>query len=67
MFADIFVGGFSLVNLLIAVVVIAACCALVCVALRQFGVSIPPWVVQIMWIVIVAFVVIVGIKFVASL
>jgi len=36
------------------------------VALRQFGVGIPGWVVQIFWIVVVAFVVIFAIKLVMS-
>ena len=51
----------------IAIVVIAAVVALVYVALRQFGVSIPPWVVQIFWIVVVAFVVIFAIRLVMGM
>jgi len=62
-----FIGGYSIAQILIAVVVIAACVALVYVALRQFGISIPGWVVQVMWICVVALVVIVAIRFVTSL
>ncbi len=57
----------SLVDLLVLIVIVAACVALMYVALRQFGVSIPAWVVQVFWIVIVAFVVIFAIRLVASM
>lgn len=57
----------SLSEIAIAVVVIAAVVALVYVALRQFGVSIPGWVVQCFWILVVAIVVIFCIRFVAGL
>ena len=60
-------AGISIVQLLILVVVIAACVALVWIALRQFGIAIPGWVVQIFWIVVVAFVVILAIKMVAGM
>lgn len=61
------VGGYSLVQLAIIIVVLAAVIALVFVALRQFGIAIPPWVVQIFWIIVVAFVVILGIKMIAGM
>ena len=51
----------------IAIVIIAAVIALVFVALRQFNVTIPAWVVQVFWIVVVAVVVIFAIKLVLSL
>lgn len=56
----------SLGEILIAVVVIAAAIALVYVALRQFGVDIPPWAKQAFWIVIVAFVIVLAIRLVLS-
>jgi hypothetical protein len=59
--------AWSLGDLLVAVVVIAACVALVYVALRQFGIVIPQWVVSVFWIVVVAFVVIMAIRLVMSL
>jgi ethanolamine transporter EutH len=62
-----FLAGWSLVDLAIAVVVLAAVVALVYVALRQFGIAIPAWFQQVVWIVIVAVVVVVAIKFIASL
>lgn len=59
--------NFSIGGMLIAVVVIAACIALVYVALRKFGITIPDWAVQVFWIVVVAVVVIFAIKLVLSL
>lgn len=57
----------SLPQLLIYIVIVAACIALVYVALQQFGIQIPNWVVQVFWIVVVAMVVIFAIKVVASM
>jgi len=59
--------GLSIVELAIYVVIVAAVVALVYVALRQFGVAIPQWVIQCFWIVAVAFVVIICIKLVAGM
>jgi hypothetical protein len=63
----VFIHGWGLAEFLIAIVVIAACVALMYVALRQFGIAIPAWVIQVFWIIIVALVVIFAIRFVASL
>jgi hypothetical protein len=65
--AQVVAGGYSLGQLAIFVVIIAAVVALVYVALRQFGITIPPWVVQVFWIIVVAFVVIAAIKLVLSM
>ena len=65
MFALIIPGGIG--GLLITIVIIAACAALMYVALRQFGIAIPNWVQQVFWIVIVAVVVIAAIRFVLTL
>ena len=59
--------GLSITQIAIAIVGIAAIVALVYVALNKFGVSIPDWVQQVFWIVVVAVVVILAIKFVASM
>jgi hypothetical protein len=67
LFAQIAIGTISWVHLAIAIVVIAAVVALVYVALQQFGVSIPPFVVKCFWICVVAVVVIFAIKFVAGM
>ena len=49
-------------QLAIYVVIIAAIIALVTIAIRQFNISIPSWVVQVFWVVIVALVIIFAIK-----
>lgn len=61
------INDWSVGELLIAVVVVGACLGLVYVALRQFGVAIPGWVMQVLWIVAVAVVVIFAIRFILSL
>jgi hypothetical protein len=50
----------------IAIVMFAAVCALVYVACSAMGIVIPVWAVHALWIVIVAFVVIVLIRLVTS-
>lgn len=54
-------------QLLIYVVIVAACIALMYVALRKFGIAIPDWVIQCFWIVVVAAVVIFCIRLVLML
>ena len=61
------VSGVGLGQLLIYVVVIAACIGIVFLALQQFGVSIPPFAVRIFWIVVCAVLAIVAIRFVLSM
>lgn len=61
------IGGLSVVQLCIYVVIVAACLALMYVALSKFGIAIPDWVIQCFWIVVVAMVVIFCIKLVANL
>lgn len=66
----LFQGGiatWSLIDIIIAIVIVAACVAIMYVALRQFGVSIPQWVITIFWIVVVAIVAIFAIRFIAGL
>ena len=60
-------GAWSFGQVLIAIVVIAACIALVFVACRQFGITIPGWLIQVFWIVAVAVVVIFAIKLLLGL
>ncbi len=56
-------GEYSLVQILIAIIVIGAVIGITYVALQQFGISIPSFVVKIFWIVVVAVVAILAIKF----
>lgn len=48
-------------------ILLAAMIAIMIVALQYFGVSFPPAIVRIFWICVVAFVAIVGIRYLASL
>jgi hypothetical protein len=57
----------SIPQLAICVVMIAAVVALVYIALRKFGVAIPDWVVQVFWVLVVAFVIIAAIRVVSSM
>ncbi len=65
--AQVLAGGWTVVNIAILIVVIAAVVALVYVALRQFGVVVPQWFIQVLWILITAFVIILAIKLVAAM
>lgn len=61
------IASWSFGEIAIFIVAMAAIVALVYVALRKFGVSIPDWVVQCFWIVVVAFVVIAAIRMVMGM
>lgn len=62
-----FAVHWSLESLLIAAVIIAAAAGIVIVAMRVFGVSIPQWAVHMFWIIVVAVVAVVAIRFLFSL
>jgi hypothetical protein len=59
--------AWSFGEMAIAIVILAAVVALVFVALRQFGIQIPAFVVQCFWIVLCAVVVIFAIRVVLSM
>lgn len=61
------IGTWGIGEYAIAIVAIAAIVALVFIALRKFGIAIPDWIVQIFWVLIVAFVVIAAIRIVMSM
>ncbi len=65
--ADLHLKGWSIADILVMIIVIAACVGIMYVALKVFGVGIPEWAVHIFWIVVVAFVAIVAIRFILSL
>lgn len=58
-------GGF--VGLIVWLIIICAVVAIAYVAFRTMGVQPPAWAVQIFWIVVVAAVAILAIKFLMSL
>ncbi len=59
--------GYTIGQIAIAVIVIAAIVGIVYVALRQSGVVIPEWVKQVMWIVVAAFVCVFAVKVLLTL
>lgn len=61
------IGAYSIGQIAILCVVIAAIVALVFIALRKFGIAIPDWVVQVFWVIVVTFVVVGAIKLVMAM
>lgn len=61
------IRGWGVGEIAIFVVVVAAIIALVYIGLTQFGVKIPGWVMQIFWVLVVAFVVIFAIRLLLSM
>lgn len=61
------IGGYSLVQIAIFIVVILAVCGIVYAAAQYFGIPVPPILVKIVGIVVVAALAILAIRFVASL
>lgn len=59
--------GTGILGWIITIIIIAAAIAILVVALKHFGVTIPPFVVTIFWILVVAAVAIIGIRFLMSL
>lgn len=59
--------GLSIIQLIIVAMVIAGCVGILYVVMRQAGVAIPSWVIQILWIVLVVMVGVVAVKLLASL
>ncbi len=59
--------GIDFVHLAVGIVIVAAIVALVCIYLRVANVTIPPWVVQVFWVIVAAVVIIVAIHLIASL
>ncbi len=49
-------AGYSLLQILVMLIVIAAAFAIVYIILGQMGVAIPEWVVRIFWVLVLAFV-----------
>jgi hypothetical protein len=57
----------GIVDVIKAIIIIAACVGILLVALRVFKVQIPDWAIQIFWICLVAAVAILAVTFIASL
>ena len=54
-------GGIA--GLAITIIFVAAVCAIVFIACKAMGVEIPGWVVQVFWVLVIAFVCVFAIKF----
>jgi hypothetical protein len=57
----------SFVEILILIIIVAACIGILFIALQVFGITIPDWAIKIFWIVVVAFVAIMAIRLVAGM
>lgn len=62
----VILAGYTLLDILIFIIVLAACLGVLFVALRQFGVEIPPFLVTIFWIVVCAVAAVLAIRFLAG-
>jgi hypothetical protein len=60
-------GGYSLLQILVLVIVIAAAIAITYVILGQMGVAIPAWAIRIFWVLVLAFVGIAALYFLFSM
>jgi uncharacterized protein (DUF983 family) len=60
-------AGYSLTQLAVAVIILAGICAVVWIAMRAMGVSPPPWIVQVLWVVVVVVVCVCAVKFLSSM
>lgn len=61
------VGQYTLIQWVIIAIVLAGIIGIALVVVRQAGIAIPGWVVQILWIVLAVVVAVVAIKFLAGL
>ena len=57
----------GLAELLVTIIIVAAVVAVVVVDLQHFGVAVPPVVMKIFWIVLVAALAVVAVRFLLSL
>lgn len=59
--------GYSLVQLVIMFIVLCGVIGILIVVMRQTGVQVPGWVINIAWIVLVCFVAIFAIRLIMSM
>jgi hypothetical protein len=57
------IAGYSLLQILMIVIAVAAAIAITVAAVRWMGLTIPPQAVMIFWIIVAAFVGIIALKF----
>lgn len=61
------IGGYSIIQLIVVAIILAGAFGILFIVLRQTGVAIPPWAIQIFWIVLVVVVAVIAVKFIAGL
>ncbi len=66
MFAQL-ATSYTLIQWIIIAIVFAGIVGIALVVIRQAGIAIPGWVIQILWIVLAVVVAVVAIKFLAGL
>lgn len=60
------VAAWGLAQWAIAIIIVCAVVAIVFIGVRQMGVTIPPFIINILWILFVALICIAAIKFLLS-
>jgi hypothetical protein len=66
MIAQVFVGG-SFAQLAIVAIIIAAVVAIAVVVIRQMGITVPAWFLNVLWIVAAAVIGIVAIRWLMAM
>lgn len=61
------VGGASLVHWIVLIIIVCAVLGIMFVALKEFGIAIPGFVIRIFWIVVAAVLAIAAIKLILSM
>lgn len=56
-----------MISWVLTLIIVAAVVAIALVAIRAMGVDVPPWVVQILWILVIAIVAVAAIKFLVGM
>jgi hypothetical protein len=61
------IGTWGVADYAIAIVIIAGIIAALFIGLRQLGIAIPGWLVQVFWVLVVVFVIVAAIRILASM
>ena len=62
-----YTSGWSMAHNIRALIVLAAIVAIALIAIKAMGVTIPGWVMQIFWVVVICFIALLAIGFVLSM
>lgn len=61
------IGTWGIADYAIAIVIIAGIVAVATIGLRRLGITIPDWLVQVFWVLVVVFVIVAAIRLLASM